>query len=115
MRRSRIAIVFAAALASSCSTVGTYEWNARFVGSTLQLRADHTFTFMTWSDAITLDATLPSTKGTWRRVDLLTVVTTAVPAQGSAERQPAEVWTWRLKPGGLISATGTEYVRKKGK
>jgi hypothetical protein len=112
MTRPRIAIVLAATLASSCSTVGTYEWNARFVGSTLELRADHTFTISAWSDAINLDAPSPAIEGTWKRIDFRTVITTTSAVQDSGEQQRSEVWTWRLKPGGLVSANGSEYVRK---
>src|SRR5690349_1565395 len=95
MKGLRSLTVVAALITSSCSVVGTYAWSAVFAGQALELRADQTFRFYSWSDEIDPEKPDPIIGGTWRQVGPNIVVTTITSTTDASNLPIRVVQEWR--------------------
>jgi hypothetical protein len=112
MKGLRSLTIVAALMTSSCSVVGIYEWNAVFAGEALELKADQTFLFYSWSDEIDPEHPDPIIGGTWMRVGRNTVVTTITSTTDTAHLPIRVVQRWRKTSRGIIPVSGSEFLRR---
>jgi hypothetical protein len=112
MKGFHAAIIITTLLLSACSAVGRYQQNTVFIGHSIEIRADHTFLYNSWSDTIVEGEDTSAVTGTWAPVGRRTIVTTAAPST-HPERLPfAAVQRWRLTPRGLVTDSGIELRRQ---
>ena len=112
MKGLRIAIIVAVLLTSACSVVGEYARNTTFVGDWIEVRADHTFVYNSWSDEIVEGEDTSPITGTWAQAGRRTIVTTADPSTNPARLPFGAVQLWRMTVWGMTTDSGVELRRR---
>jgi hypothetical protein len=80
MKGRYVAVIASGLLLSACSAVGMYAQSTTFVGHSIEIKADYTFVYSSWSDEIIEGEDTSAISGTWAQAGRRTIVTTAAPS-----------------------------------